>query len=102
MAANTPYDLFKEWFDVWEKHTARFWDEALRSPLLLQAMEQNLELALRIQQNIVGVVDLARLSGGQLGYRDELLIRHRLNQLTAQIDRLARRVDRLEHEAEVA
>ena len=99
MAANTPDNFFKAWFDIWEKHTAQFWEEALRSPLFLQALEQNLELSLTIQRNMLRVVDLARLSQGLPTRRDEQLICHQLNQLTTQIGRLSRRIDRLEREA---
>jgi len=99
MTTHIPYNFAREWFDVWEKYTARFWDEALRSPLFLQALEENLELALTIQRNMLRVIDLARLSQGLPTRRDEQLIGHQLNQLTTQIGRLSRRIDRLEREA---
>jgi hypothetical protein len=41
---------YREAFEIWERHTARYWDAVLRSPIFLEALGKGLEVALPLQR----------------------------------------------------
>ncbi len=95
MADNDITNAFKEAFDVWEKHTAQFWDQALRSPLFLEALDENLRASLGFQRMFQQALDLTWRTWGLPTRRDQELTLHRLNRLESQTRQLSRRVERL-------
>jgi hypothetical protein len=94
MAAN----FYKEYFDIWEKHTARYLDTVLRSPLFLEALDLNLKTSLAWQQTGQKALEAVQHSWGVPTRSDQERLQHQVNQLTTQVRQLAQRVDALEQD----
>jgi hypothetical protein len=91
--APQPVNPFREAFEAWEQPTAAFWEAALRSPLLLQGLNQGLTWSLGWQRAARQALDATwRLWG--LPTRGEVeLAQHQINQLRAEVQRLAQALD---------
>jgi len=95
MAKDDLYQPVRGVFESWEKYTAQYWDQVLRSPLLLEMLGQNLELALGLQSSAAEALERFWQAWGLPSRSAQELALHRLNQLQAQVQRLSRRIDHL-------
>ncbi len=98
MTHNQPYNPFREAFDVWEKHTARYWDQVLRNPLFLDMLGTNLRTSLGFQRAFQGILELTWRTWGLPTRYDQERTLHELNQLDTQIQQISRRMDALSHQ----
>jgi hypothetical protein len=88
-------DPLRAAFEAWEKPAAAFWDQFLRSPLVLQSLNQSLEWSLGWQRAALRGLDLAWQAWGLPTAAVQQQTLHRLNQLHSDVQRLSRAVDRL-------
>lgn len=95
MTDNDVYQFFKDSFNIWEKHTARYWDHVLRNPLFLDLLGKNLELSLTFQNNLQKTLEQSWRAWGIPTRQDQLRTLHTLNELDTQVRQLSRRVDQL-------
>ncbi len=95
MTRNYPPNPFREAFDVWEKHTAQYWDQVLRNPLFLDWLGKNLRASLGFQRSMQSMMELTWQAWGLPTRDDQEHILHQLNQLDTQIRHLSRRIDNL-------
>ncbi len=94
--ADLPFNPWKDYFDIWEKHTARYWDDVLRSPLFLEAIGRNLEMSLAWQRAALNGVEAVQKAWGLPTRSEQEFAQHQLNQLATRMQQLARRMEKLE------
>jgi hypothetical protein len=85
----------REAFEAWEKPTAEFWEAALSSPLVLRGLHQTLTWTLGWQRANQRALEAAWRFWGLPTRGDQELARHRVNELTADVQRLAAAIDDL-------
>jgi hypothetical protein len=100
MTSTHPLHLWKDHFDIWEKHAARYSEVVLSNPLFLEGLGRSLEVSLSWQQAALQTVELAQRSLGIATRPSQERLQHQLNQLATQVNQLARRTETLESEQE--
>ena len=92
----TPWDIWKKAFNVWENQTATYMEEVLQNPALLRPSGKALGSAMRAKANFNDA--MANLWGtmGLPTKRDQERMMHAVNQLQSKLYDLEERLDEIE------
>ncbi len=94
---NTPWETYKQSFDIWEKATAQLFESWLKSPLVLEPAGNMLTAAMKMKAASDKATAMWWGSLGLPTKRDQERALHALNELESRIldleDRLAAKKD---------